>query len=146
LPSVSYSVSGNAFYTQIDATALGTPGLKSTTGLNVKAKLDYHPTADDSGQFIFTRTDKRLTPQGSVSAINIVNLGYKHTLTPSLSAVATISDLFNGQRYQRFVSTPTFTQVYERGVAGRIAFVGLTYTVGGTKKDNQSTFEFESGG
>lgn len=146
LPSVSYSVSGNAFYTQIDATALGTPGLKSTTGLNVKAKLDYHPTVDDSGQFIFTRTDKRLTPQGSVSAINIVNLGYKHTLTPSLSAVATISDLFNGQRYQRFVSTPTFTQVYERGVAGRIAFVGLTYTVGGTKKDNQSTFEFESGG
>ena len=105
-----------------------------------------HRGPDDSGQFIFTRTDKRLTPQGSVSAINIVNLGCKHTLTPSLSAVATISDLFNGQRYQRFVSTPTFTQVYERGVAGRIAFVGLTYTVGGTKKDNQSTFEFESGG
>jgi len=43
-PKLLYSVSGNAFYNQIDATALGFPGLKSTTGLNLKAKLDYHPT------------------------------------------------------------------------------------------------------
>src|SRR5215471_9058126 len=65
-PKLLYSVSGNAFYNQIDATALGFPGLKSTTGLNLKAKLDYHPRAADSAQIIVTRTDKRLTPQGSV--------------------------------------------------------------------------------
>jgi len=146
LPKLLYSLSGNAFYTQIDATALGAPGLKSTTGINVKAKLDYRPTADDSAQVIFTRTDKRLTPQGSVSAINIVNLGYKHVLTHALSAVATVSDLFNGQRYQRSASTPTLTQVYERSVAGRVLWFGLTYTVGVTKKEKQSNFEYESGG
>jgi outer membrane receptor protein involved in Fe transport len=145
LPKLSYNLSGNAFYTQIDATALGTPGLKSTTGLNLKAKLDYRPTADDSAQIIFTRTDKRLTPQGSVSAINIVNLGYKHTLTPALSAVATISDLFDGQRYQRFASTPTLTQVYVRSVVGRVAWLGLTYTIGVTKKEKEPNFEYDSG-
>ena len=140
-----YSVSGNAFYHQIDATALGYPGLKSTTGLNLKAKLDYHPTVSDSAQIIFSRTDKRLTPQGSVSATNIVNLGYKHTLTPALSAVATVSDLFNGQRYQRTASTPTLTQVYERSVLGRVAWFGLTYTVGVTKKEKEPNFEYDSG-
>jgi outer membrane receptor for ferrienterochelin and colicin len=145
LPKLSYNLSGNAFYTQIDATALGTPGLKSATGLNVKAKLDYRPTADDSAQIIFTRTDKRLTPQGSVSAINIVNLGYKHTLTPAVSAVATISDLFDGQRYQRFASTPTLTQVYVRSVVGRVAWFGLTYTVGVTHKEKEPNFEYDSG-
>jgi len=145
LPKLSYNLSGNAFYTQIDATALGTPGLKSTTGLNVKAKLDYRPTADDSAQIIFTRTDKRLTPQGSVSAINIVNLGYKHTLTSRLSAAVTISDLFDGQRYQRIRSTPTLTQVYERSVIGRVAWLGLTYTVGVTKKEKEPNFEYDSG-
>jgi hypothetical protein len=36
-----------------------------------------------------------------VSAINIVNLGYKHTLTSARAAVATISDLFDRQRHQR---------------------------------------------
>jgi outer membrane receptor protein involved in Fe transport len=145
LPKLSYSLSGDAFYTQIDATALGFRGLQSTTGLNVKAKLDYHPTAADSAQITFTRTDKRLTPQGSISAINIVNLGYKRALTSALLAVATISDVFNGQHYQRVVSTATLTQVYERNLAGRVAFIGVVYTVGGTKKEKQSNFEYDSG-
>jgi outer membrane receptor protein involved in Fe transport len=145
LPKLGYSVSGNAFYTQIDATALGTPGLRSTTGVNAKAKLDFRPTVNDSAQIIFTRTDKRLTPQGSVTAINLVNLGYKHKFMPSLSAVVTVSDLFNGQRYQRVASTPTLTQVYERSVSGRVAWFGLTYTVGTTKKEKEPDFEYDTG-
>jgi hypothetical protein len=59
---------------QIDAPGLGIPGLQSTTGLNAKVKLDYRPTAADSAQLTVTRTDKRLTPQGYVSAINLVNM------------------------------------------------------------------------
>jgi len=144
LSKLTYSVSGNPFYTQIDASALGFPGLKSTTGVNVKAKLDYRPTADDDAQITFTRTDKRLTPQGSITAINVVNLGYKHALSRALAAVATISDLFNGQRYERIASTPTLTDVYQRTLAGRVAFAGLVYTIGVTKKDKE-TFEYESG-
>jgi outer membrane receptor protein involved in Fe transport len=144
-PKLLYSVSGNAFYKEFDATALGYPGLKSTTGLDLKAKLDYRMTTADSAQIIFTRTDKRLTPQGSVSAVNIVNLGYKLTLTGALAAVATVSDLFDGQRYQRFASTPTVTQVYERSVIGRVAWVGLTYTMGVTKKEKEPNFEYDTG-
>jgi outer membrane receptor protein involved in Fe transport len=146
LPGLSYSLSGNAFYSQVDATTLGFPGLKSTTGVNIKAKLDFRPTAADSVQLTFTRTDKRLTPQGSVGALNIVNLGYKRAITPSVSAVATVADLFNGQTYQRAASTPTLTQIYERSYVGRVAFMGLVYTVGGTKKEKQPNFDYESGG
>ncbi len=146
LPKLSYSLSGNAFYAQIDTSALGIPGLKATTGLNAKAKLDYHPTAADSAQLTFTRTDKRLTPQGSINAINVVNVGYKRVLTPALSLVATVSDLFSGQRYQRLAFTPGFIQVYQRSVEGRIGFVGLTYSFGVKKKEKQPNFEFESGG
>jgi outer membrane receptor protein involved in Fe transport len=145
LPKLAYSVSGNAFYTQIDATALGAPGLESTTGVNAKAKLDYRPTPADSAQIIFTRTDKRLTPQGFVSAINIVNLGYKHTFSPALSAVMTLTDLFDGQRYVRTASTPTLTEVYERSVVGRVVWLGLTYTVGVTKKEKEPNFEYDTG-
>lgn len=145
LPKVTYSLSGDAFYTQIDATALGIPGLKSTTGLNAKAKLDYHPTSNDSAQITFTRTDKRLTPQGSISAINLVNLGYKRALTSALSMVATVSDVFSGQHYQRVATTPLFTQVYQRSVEGRVVFVGVTYSFGVTRKEKRSNFEYDSG-
>jgi outer membrane receptor protein involved in Fe transport len=143
---LSYGLSGNAFYTQIDATALGVPGLKSTTGVNAKLKLDYHPTAADSAQLTITRTDKRLTPQGSISAINIVNLGYKRALTPALSGTATVSDVFNGQHYQRFATTPLFTQLYERSAEGRIIFVGFVYSFGAVRKEKQPNFEYEPGG
>lgn len=146
VPSLAYSVSANAFYSQIDASQLGVPGLESTTGVNAKVKLDYRPTAADSGQITFTRTDKRLTPQGDISAINIVNLGYKHAWTRELSFIATVSDLFNGQRYQRFAATPILTQVYERRVEGRVFYAGLVYTFGEEKKSKQSEFEYDNTG
>jgi outer membrane receptor protein involved in Fe transport len=140
---LTYSVSGNLFYSQIDATALGISGLQSTTGLNAKLKLDYRPTTDDSAQITVTRTDKRLTPQGYVSAINIVNLGFKHQLKPDLTAVATVSDIFNGQRFRRFSMSPTFTQEYQRITQGRILYVGLVYSFGSSKKEKQPNFEYD---
>ncbi|HEY0748476.1 MAG TPA: TonB-dependent receptor [Steroidobacteraceae bacterium] len=142
IPKVTYSVSGNLFYSQIDASALGLSGLQSTTGLNAKLKLDYRPTGDDSAQITITRTDKRLTPQGYVSAINLVNFGYKRQLKTDLTAVATVSDIFNGQRYRRFASTPTFTQEYQRITQGRIVYVGLVYSFGSAKKDKQG-FDYD---
>jgi outer membrane receptor for ferrienterochelin and colicin len=143
---LAYSVSGNLFYSQIDATALGIPGLRSTTGLNGKLKLDYRPTAADSAQISVTRTDKRLTPQGYVSAINIVNLGYKRQLRPALTAVLTVSDVFNGQHFRRFATSPTFTQEYQRFVQGRVLYVGMVYSFGATKQDKQPSFEYDQGG
>ena len=143
LPKLTYSVSGNFFCSQIDATALGASGLQSTTGLNAKLKIDYRPTTLDSAQISTTRTDKRLTPQGYVSAINIVNLGYKHQFLKELTAIATVSDVFNGQRFQRLVSSPTFTEVYRRTTRGRVFYLGLVYSFGVTKKDKQPNFEYD---
>ena len=146
VPQLAYSLSGNLFYSQIDATALGVPGLQSTSGVNAKLKLDYRPTSADSVQLIVTRTDKRLTPQGYVSAINIVNVGYKHQVKSDLTAIVTVSDVFNGQHYERFESTPAFTGDYLRAVRGRVLYVGVIYSFGSTKKDKQANFEYDQGG
>jgi outer membrane receptor protein involved in Fe transport len=143
VPKLTYSVSGNLFYSQIDATGLGISGLQSTTGLNAKVKLDYRPTSDDSAQITVTRTDKRLTPQGYVSAINIVNLGYKRQLISDLTAVMTVSDIFDGQRFRRFSTSPAFTQEYQRITRGRILYVGLVYSFGSSKKDKQPNLEYD---
>lgn len=138
---LSYSISANLFHTQIDATALGEPGLKSTRGVNAKIKLDYQPTTGDSAQLSMTRTDKRLTPQGYISAVNIVSVGYKHQVKRHLTAILTASDVFNGQRNRRFESTPLFTGTYVRSVQGRIAYVGLLYSFGSAKSDKQFDYD-----
>jgi hypothetical protein len=57
-----------------------------------------------------------------------------------------MSDLFSGQRYQRVASTPLFIEVYRRSVEGRVAFVGVIYSFGVTKKEKESNFEYDSGG
>jgi outer membrane receptor protein involved in Fe transport len=143
IEGVNVSLSSNVFYSQIDATALGIAGLQSTAGINAKCKLDYRPTESQSAQITLTRTDKRLTPQGYVSAINLVNLGYKYQLVSDLTAVATVTDLFNGQLVHRYSSSQALTLDYRRSVVGRILYVGLVYSFGRASKDHSQGFEYE---
>jgi outer membrane receptor protein involved in Fe transport len=140
-PQLGFSVSANPFYTQIDATALGETALKSTTGVNMKLKIDYQPFPTHSAQLTLTRTDKRLTPQGDVGATTLVNLGYKHQARSDLTAVLTVSDVFNGQRNERFETTPTFSGSYLRTVKGRIIYAGAIYSFGSAGSDKQ--FEYD---
>ena len=139
----SVNLSGNLFHTQIDAASIGAPGLKSTTGLNLKASLDYRPSGADTLQVSVTRTDRRLTPQGSISAIDLVNIGYRRQLRPDLVVVLTLTDLFDGQRFQRLVVTPQLNDNYLRHQNGRIAFLGLVYTFGTPKRDKSTGFEYD---
>jgi outer membrane receptor protein involved in Fe transport len=143
IEGVNVSLSSNVFYSQIDATALGIAGLQSTKGINAKCKLDYRPTESQSAQITLTRTDKRLTPQGYVSAINLVNLGYKYQLVSNLTAVATMTDLFNGQLVHRYSSSQALTLDYRRSVVGRILYVGLVRSFGRAGKDRSQGFEYE---
>lgn len=132
--TVSYGLSGNLFHSDIDATALGASVLQTTTGINGKLSLDYRLTTADTAQFKVSRSDKRLTPQGYVGAINQVNVAYKHKIDHNLTAIVTVADLFNGQVFRRSLSTPTFTSDYKRQVVGRRAYVGLVYNFGAGKK------------
>ena len=143
IPQLSYDVSGNLFYSQIDATTLRAVGLKSTMGLNAKASLDYKPTSADALQLSFSRSDKRLTPQGYVGAIDLLNLGYRRQISPSLSAVATVSDALDGQRFERIVKTSTLNDDYLRHQLGQVAYVGLVYTFGASKKSKAGGFDYD---
>ncbi|MBV9621814.1 MAG: TonB-dependent receptor [Gammaproteobacteria bacterium] len=144
LPRLTYVLSGNLFHSQIDATALGTPGLRTTTGLNLKAKLDYR-SGPDSAQLTLSRTARRLTPQGEIAPITVVNVGYRRRLSDSLNAVATAADLFSGQRYERTLLTPALSGFYRRSVHGGVVWVGLIYRLGGSakEKDKGPAFEYD---
>jgi outer membrane receptor protein involved in Fe transport len=140
--ALSYTLDGTLFYAQIDARALGATGLKSTVGLDLKASLEYRPTAADTLQISLSRQDKRLTPQGDVAAIDLVNLGYKHAIRPDLALVATLSDAFDGQRFERLVRSPVLVDRYDRFQLGQLAMVGLVWTFGGPSK-GKSDFEYD---
>lgn len=141
--SLSFKLSGNLFTNEIDATPIGGAGLRSTTGLNLKASLDYHPTKIDTAQVSFSRSDRRLTAQGSIGPVNILNLGYRRQMTPSLALVATYSDALNDQILHRRLVTADLSDDYQRLQRGRILYAGLTYAFGAPKKAKPQGFEYE---
>ena len=143
-PRLTYALSCNLFYNQIDARALEQVGARDAIGLNAKASLDWRPTSADTAQISFSRTDRRLTPQGYIGATDPVNLGLRHQLWGGLSAVATVTDLFDSQRYQRIVTTPTFQDTYTRHWLGRVGYVGLSYAFGATRKAKPAGFEYDT--
>jgi outer membrane receptor protein involved in Fe transport len=140
---LSYDLAGNLFYRQIDAAALGLPGLRSTVGIDLKASLEYRPTGADTFQLSASRQDKRLTPQGQVDAINLVNFGYKRELSRALSFTATASDAFDGQRFHRRIDIPGLIDDYTRYQIGQLITLGMVYTFGGPPKSKGSGFEYE---
>lgn len=140
---VSYGISGSLFNSQIDARTLGSAGLASTSGINGKMNVDYHFASGDSAQISASRTDRRLTPQGYLSAINLVNAGYRHQFQPHLSLVMTITDLFNGQNARRVVDAAALNGTYQRHQFGRVAYVGLAWQSGSQKKSNSGEFDYE---
>ena len=142
--ALSYTVSGNLFWSQIDAAALGYAGLRSTLGLNLKASLDWKPDGRDAAQLSFSRTDRRLTPQGSVAAIDILNLGWRRQLNPNLAAVLTLSDAFNGQTQRRQIAVAGLTDLYQRRQLGQVVYGGLVYTFGAARKPKPGAFEYEA--
>jgi outer membrane receptor for ferrienterochelin and colicin len=140
---LNYSLSGNLFYSQLNSAALGTGGARDTSGLNLKASLDYRPSTVDTLQISANRSDRRLTPQGSIGAINVVNLGYKRQLAPSLSLIGTVSDLFEGQNTRRNLQTSTLEDRYQRQQRGRILYLGVSYSFGGGKKAKPASFDYD---
>ncbi|HEX4180568.1 MAG TPA: TonB-dependent receptor [Caulobacteraceae bacterium] len=140
---VGYTLSGNGFYSEFDARALGAAGLRSTIGLDLKASLDFHPTGADTLQVSFSRTDRRLTPQGEVSAIDQLNLGYRRQIRPDLAIVLTASDVLNGQIIRRVINTTVLSDDYARHQIGQIAYLGFIYTFGASPKTGTTGFDYD---
>ncbi len=144
LPKLGYNVSGNAFYNQIKAQSLGVAdGTRSNVAVNTKATLNWQQTATDKCQVSANYRGKRLTPQGYNLPVATMNIGYRHQWNSDVALVATVSDMFNSQRERRVYQTPTFNGTYRRHQTGQVAYMGLSYTFGGSKKARDTDFNYE---
>ena len=145
LPRVSYNLSAN-----LNDYSIAFPGMpmREATSLSTKASVDYKVSAADTLQVAYAKYGKRITPQGSFEPTGAVNLGFRHTVSTQLSAVLTVTDVFNTQAWRRYTNTTTLAETYERRPLGRLFFVGFVYQVGqGNKKPKRDGgFEYDNGG
>ena len=143
IAKLGYNVSGNVFYNEVNAQALGVAGLRSAVALNTKASLDYQASSKDRWQVSANYNGKRLTAQGYVLPVATVNAGFRHQVDDKVAIVATVSDLFNSQHQKRFYQAPGFEGTYRRRQGGQLVYVGLVYTFGAPKKSKDAGFTYE---
>ena len=143
---VSYNVSGNVLWSQIDASALGF-GSRQRSAYSAfgRASLNWQATDKDMLQLQGSVNGKRLTPQGYTRPMGVVNLGYRHKFRDNFSVAVTVQDLFATQRFRNIIETPTYREVTFGRPQNRGVFAGFTYAFGGGRQ-REPGFDFGGGG
>ena len=143
-PTLSYSLSATPSWTEIEPQPLGSPDKRSAFVVSGRASLNWQATPGDLLQIQGFANGKRLTPQGYVSPMAAVNLGYRHKLNDKVSLIVTVQDLFSTLRYKQVIDTPILKSRLRQDFNSRLFLAGFTWTFGGGRQRDQG-FDFQTG-
>ena len=132
LPSLTMNTSGNlARSTQRTQDTDGVFSSRTANSLSGRARLNYQYDQANQVQVALQMMGKQLSGQGYRSPNTTLNLSMRHTLSPNLTLVANVTDLFNSNRMQTVVDSATLRETSTRRFDGRVFYVGLSYRLGG---------------
>jgi outer membrane receptor protein involved in Fe transport len=144
-PKLTYNVSSNVFWNEIDASSLGFTGKRSGTTVSGRVNLNYQATPKDFFQINGFSSGKRITPQGHREPTQLINLGYRRKVTDKLNFVVTVNDVTNSFEDTVVTDTPLLRDTTRRTAKVRAAFFGFSYSFGGGKPRPEQ-FDFGGGG
>lgn len=142
-PSLTLNTSGNLMRAQqsfYDDT--GVLVTRTANSLSGRARLNYQYDAANQIQLALMMMGKTLSGQGYRSPNHSVNLSVRHTVTPALTLVANVTDIFNTNKMETVINSATLRETSTRRFDGRVVYVGLSYRFGGTT----SSSDKEEGG
>jgi outer membrane receptor protein involved in Fe transport len=140
---LDYNLSGNLYYVELDASNLGLPGNRSNYSADAKAALNWRMGEKDTLQLNAAFSGRRVMPQGYRPSNSTMDLGYRHQFRPNLSLTATVTDVFESRKFNFITDTPDLRQSTTFRPAGRILFLGVSWSMAGAKKPAQEKFEYE---
>jgi len=145
-PKLSYNVSGNVFWNEIDASALGFTEKREGTSFGGRVNLNWQPTAKDFFQLNAMARGEQIMPQGRREPGGILNLGYRRKVNEQLSFVVTAQNVLDSMQERFVIDTPAIQDVTERKMHGPLLYFGLTYNFGdGQRRQREPQFDFDAG-
>jgi outer membrane receptor protein involved in Fe transport len=139
--TLSYNLSTNLYWNEIDAVGLGFAGRRSAFTVGGRGSLNWQATPKDLVQVTAQVMPKRLLPQGFSEPMVLTFMGYRHKLSDQLSFVFTAQDPLNSYRFRQRIDTPTLKERTVDRARVRAAFVGLNWSFGAATKKPQG-FDF----
>jgi outer membrane receptor protein involved in Fe transport len=146
LKTLSYNISGNVYWNEIDPGNLTLASRRSGTTVSGRISLNWSPTPKDFFQVNFNGRGKTLNGQGYYGAFTGLNLGYRHKFDDKLALVATLADPFDQTRFDSYIDTASLKQQSRYSYHQRALFLGFTYALGTAKTRASEGFDFGSGG
>lgn len=144
-PKLRYNVSGNVFHSRIDAGNVGFGGRElATTTASGRASLTWSPTDRDILQAQGQLQGKRLLSQGYARGWGMLNLGYRHKFTDTLSGVVTLNDVLNTATFGSVITTASYTDRSRSKPGMQAVFVGFTWNFGGRGRGGAQDFDYGS--
>lgn len=146
--SLSYNVSTNLYWNEIDAThiplgpGLGFGARRSAFTVGGRASLNWQATDKDFFQVNVQENAKRLLPQGYQEPSTLIFLGYRHKVSDALSIVVTSQDPADIFRQHNVIDTPVLRQHSDFHGRFQAVFFGFTYSFGASQRRPQ-TFDFD---
>jgi outer membrane receptor protein involved in Fe transport len=141
LAGVDYRLSGNLFYTEIDAGNLGFGGRQSTTSHTAKAAVIARTGSKGRLQLDVQTWGKQLTPQGYRRGNTTLDVGFRYRWRPNVSLTATVTDVFETRRDRTILDTPEVSGSTEVVQPGRIAWIGFSWSLAAQPDKQHETFE-----
>jgi len=123
-------VNGNIGYAEQDVLGSVRDDKRSATSVTGRARLMYQMDRNNSFALMLNAQGKTLFGEGYRKAVQSADFNYRRTLTPALSLVLNINDLFDSQKAETFTETDRLREYSVRRGSGRTAYVGLTYRFG----------------
>jgi len=132
---INLNLSTNTFLSTIDASNLGYSSKKSSLSWTANLNSTVNLTKSSMLQVSSNYSSLSLTPQGKRLPSFVTNLGLKQEfLKNKVSALFTISDVFNTMQNSSIIDTPELYQKTVRKRSARLIYVGISYNFGSQKK------------
>ena len=141
---LTYSLSGNLFWNQLDAQGLGFPDRRSAVSAFGRASLSWQATDDDLIQVSTFLNGKRLIAQGYYAPSTGTDFGWRHKIDDRISLVLTARDILGTYRDKLVIDTPGLRSTSRRDPDSRSFMIGFAWTLGGGKVKDPG-FDFSNG-
>ncbi|WP_426114596.1 TonB-dependent receptor domain-containing protein [Massilia sp. PWRC2] len=131
-PLLTVNGSGNLAHSeQTTQDSNGIFSSRSANALSGRARLNYQFDAANQLQLALQMQGKTLSGQGYRSPNSTLNLSLRHVLTPQLTLIANVTDLFKTNKVETVVDSAALRETSTRRFDGRLLYVGLSYRFGG---------------
>jgi outer membrane receptor protein involved in Fe transport len=127
---LNINASGNLGYAEQSVLGSVDGDKRSATSLSGRARIGYQVNRENQLTLVLNAQGKTLFGEGYRQPSRTADLNYRHTLSPALSLVVNVNDLFDSQKIESITETDRLREYSIRRFNGRTFFVGLSYRFG----------------